>query len=120
MALGIAAAAMRQVNRIVEPVLRSGAASLVPLGPALIVLETVGRRSRKVRTVPVLALRLGNRVIVGTVRGNSHWLANVVANPSAGVWLGGSRRTGTATVHQGSFIDVASIDAEPMGDAGAG
>ena len=113
----IAAAAFRQVNRLVEPVVKLGFASLIPLGPALVVLETVGRRSHQVRTVPVLALRFGSRVLIGTARGRSHWLANLDASPSAAVWLGGSRRTGQATVHHG-VIDVASIEMEPAGKTG--
>jgi hypothetical protein len=56
-------------------------------------------------------------VLVGTVRGNSHWLANLDAAHATGVWLGGSRRTGDATVHHQGFIDVAAIEVDP--DAGA-
>jgi hypothetical protein len=113
----IARATFRQVNCIVEPVVRSGVVSRFPIGPALVVLETVGRKSSKVRTVPVLAFRLGSRVFVGTVRANSSWLANIDATPSSAVWLAGTRRPGHATVHHNGFIDVASIDVEPVGGA---
>jgi deazaflavin-dependent oxidoreductase (nitroreductase family) len=119
MTCGIASAAFRQLNRIVDPIVRSGVVSLVPVGPALVVLETVGRRSGEARSVPVLALRFGSRVLIGTVRRNSHWLANVDATPSAAVWLGGSRRSGRATVHHEGFIDAASIEVEPVGEAGS-
>jgi F420H(2)-dependent quinone reductase len=110
MSCGIGASVFRQVNRVVVPVVKTGVASLLPLGPALVVLETVGRRTHQVRTVPVVALRFGNRVLAGTVRGNSHWAANVDASRSAAVWLSGDRRSGQATVHHGGLIDVASID----------
>jgi deazaflavin-dependent oxidoreductase (nitroreductase family) len=116
MTLGVATAAFRHVNRFVEPVVKAGAASLFLVGPALVVLETVGRRSGKVRGVPVLAFRLGSKVFVSTVRGNSHWLANIDKNPSAAVWLAGNRRTGEATVHHEGFIDVASIEVQPAGE----
>jgi hypothetical protein len=39
MTLGIATAAIRQVNRVVEPVVKAGAGSLLLVGPALVVLE---------------------------------------------------------------------------------
>ena len=114
---GIATAAFRQVNRFVEPVVKSGVASLIPIGPALVVLETVGRRTSKVRTVPVLALRFGSKVFIGTVRGGSQWMANVGASPDAAIWLGGHRRPGHATVHREGLIDVASITIEPSSEA---
>jgi F420H(2)-dependent quinone reductase len=114
---GMAMAAFRQVNRVVEPVAKCGVVSLLPVGPALVVLETVGRRSRKVRTVPVLAFRVGSRVLIGTVRGNSHWLANINATPSAALWLRGSRQTGSVTVRREGLIDVASIDVGPVVEA---
>jgi deazaflavin-dependent oxidoreductase (nitroreductase family) len=118
MTFRLAASAFRQVNRFVEPVIRVGAASLIPLGPALVVLETVGRRTRRARTVPVLALRFGSKVFVGTVRGNSSWLANVENAPGVAVWMGGSRRTGRATVRHEGLIDVASIEVESSGESG--
>jgi hypothetical protein len=65
------------------------------------------------------ALRFGRRVRVGTVRRNSHWIANVDATPSAAVWLDGSRRSGRATVDHEGFIDAASIEVEPVGEAGS-
>jgi hypothetical protein len=110
---GIATAAFRQVNRFVEPVVKSGVASLFPIGPALVVLETVGRRTSKVRTVPVLALRFGSKVFVGTLRGDSQWMANVGATPQAAIWLGGHRRAGQATVHREGLIEVVSITMDP-------
>jgi hypothetical protein len=110
----IARTALAQVNCVVEPVVRSGVVSLLPVGPALVVLETVGRKSSKVRTVPVLAFRLGSRVFVGTVRANSSWLANMDLTPSSAVWLAGTRRSGHATVHHEGFMDVAYIDVEPV------
>jgi hypothetical protein len=117
MTCGIAGSALRQVNRVVEPLAKAGLASGLAVGPALVVLETMGRRSRRVRTVPVLAFRFGSRVFVGTVRSGSQWLANADATPSTAVWLAGSRRPARATVHREGFIDVASIEVQPRGCA---
>ncbi len=63
-----------------------------------------------------VALRFGSKVLIGTVRGNSHWRANVVATPAAAIWMGGSRRSGRVTIHHEGLIDVASIEVEPFGD----
>jgi hypothetical protein len=110
---GVQRMAFRALDHVVAPLARSGVASMLPLGPALVVVDVVGRRSRRVRSVPLLALRFGSTVVIGTVRSNSQWLSNVDAARGLAVWLGGTRRAATADVHHGSVIDVAAVDLEP-------
>jgi deazaflavin-dependent oxidoreductase (nitroreductase family) len=85
---------------------KCGLGSPLPLGLGLVVLETTGRKSGLTREVPVVGLRVGNRITVSTVRDNSQWLANLEANPSAGVWVNGQRRNVSATVARGPLNTV--------------
>lgn len=87
------------LNRIVEPVVRAGVGSprMVPSG--FIVLETVGRKTGKVRRSPLAATRLGEYVIVATFRGDrSQWVFNLAAQPRTKYWIGGKRRDARAFV----------------------
>jgi deazaflavin-dependent oxidoreductase (nitroreductase family) len=89
----------RMLNRIVEPVVRAGVGSprMVPSG--FIVLETVGRKTGKVRRSPLAATRLGEYVIVATFRGDrSQWVFNLAAQPRTKYWIGGKRRDARAFV----------------------
>jgi len=89
----------RMLNRIVEPVVRAGVGSprMVPSG--FIVLETVGRKTGKVRRSPLAATRLGKYVIVATFRGDrSQWVFNLAAQPRTKYWIGGKRRDARAFV----------------------
>ena len=100
----------RWVNSVVEPLARHGITSALPGGPALVVLETVGRRTHRVRRVPVLALRAGDRVIVGTVRSRSDWFANLSAARVGRVWLGGEPRSGAVDVADEGLLRTATLD----------
>jgi deazaflavin-dependent oxidoreductase (nitroreductase family) len=72
----------RAVNTVVDPVARRGWLAPGPLGAGVVVLDTVGRRSGQPRSTPLLAARVGGRLVVGTVRGGSDWMANLGADPS--------------------------------------
>jgi hypothetical protein len=102
----------RRVNAVVEPLVRSGVTSALPVGPALVAVETVGRRTRRVRTVPVLAFRFGNRVVVSTVRSRSDWFANLSAMKAARVWLGGQPRRVEVDVDDGPGLRTATLDVD--------
>lgn len=91
----------RTLNRVVLPAVKRGFASPLPVGFGLVVLETVGRRSGLKRQMPLVSARLGNTVVVSTVRQKSQWLENVAAAGSASVWVGGQSRPGTATIKRG-------------------
>ena len=80
--LGRAGRLLRQVNALVEPVARQGWLAPTPLGAGLVVIDTIGRRSGRPRATPVMAARIGSQLLVGTVRGSSHWMANHAEDPS--------------------------------------
>jgi deazaflavin-dependent oxidoreductase (nitroreductase family) len=101
-----------QLNRVVAPLVRAGAASPWVLGGGLVLLETTGRRSGLVRQVPVVASRIGDRITVSTVRSDSQWLRNLEADPAAAVWLGGRRRAVQARVTRGP-VNVTTLTLQP-------
>jgi len=105
------------LNRVVLPAVKRGLASPLPLGVGLVVLETVGRRSGLPREVPLVSARLGDKVVMSTVRRRSQWVENVAAAGSARVWLHAASRPATAKVRRGPLqvvvLDLAD-EAEPV------
>ena len=106
----------RALNRVVEPLVRTGFGSprLAPSG--FIVLETRGRRSGRVHRIPLAATRIGNYVLVATFRGNrSQWVLNLAARPRTRYWLGGRRREARAFVmHEGKRFRAPSSLPRPL------
>jgi hypothetical protein len=83
--------AFRYMNALVEPAVRLGG-GWAPFAPAgLIVLETRGRHTGEVRSVPLLATQAGPLLVVATVRSDaSEWLRNVETAPAElRVWRSG-------------------------------
>lgn len=99
-------AAFRALNRFVQPIARLGPFSPPAAGGGLVLLETTGRISGLPREVPLMATRLGDRVMVSTVRGGAQWVRNLEADPEAGVWINGRRRPATADVRRGPLSIV--------------
>ena len=99
----------RRVNRVVKPLVKAGLGSPLPIGLGAVVLESTGRKSGLPREVPVLGLRMGDKVIVSTVRGNSQWLKNLEANEQAAVWFCGRRHPASATVQRGA-LNLVQLD----------
>jgi F420H(2)-dependent quinone reductase len=77
------------LNEQVEALVRRGFGSPCALGPGLVVVETTGRVSGKSRTVPLLAQRFGNTVLVSTVRKQSQWVRNIEVDPNPSIVLNG-------------------------------
>ncbi len=93
-------AAFRTLNRFMQPIVRRGAFSPPAVGSGLVLLETTGRTSGLPRQIPLVATRLGDRVVVSTARGDSQWLRNLEADPEAVVWINGRRRSAIADVRR--------------------
>ena len=98
----------RALNALVVPAAKAGVASPCAIGSGIVVLETTGRKTGLAREVPLLGARLGDRVLVSTVRGGSQWAKNLDANPEAAVWVDGGRRAATGSVTFGP-LTVASL-----------
>ncbi|MEN3334813.1 MAG: hypothetical protein V7641_4178 [Blastocatellia bacterium] len=88
----------RSLNQLVEPLVRAGVGSpfLSPTGA--IVLETTGRRTGRTYKVPLLATRIGNLLLLSSVRHRSQWLKNLAANSDTRYWMGGRSHEATAYV----------------------
>ena len=98
----------RALNGVVEPLVRAGVGSTVA-GPGAFVVETTGHRSGRPRRVPLFGKRVGDTVIVSTVRADSQWIRNLEHEPAATVWIGGRPRPATATVSRLPAGAVASL-----------
>ena len=104
--------AFRALNKAVRPVLEAGIGNPLPIGIGASVVETTGRSTGRARSVPLLTARFGDRLVASTVRGNSHWLANLEATPDAHVNLFGARRAARAAIKRGP-LNIAVFDLAP-------
>ena len=104
--------AFQSLNRIVRPAVEAGLGNPLPIGIGASVIETTGRVTGKARRVPLVTVRLGDRLVVSTVRADSQWLANLEARPDARVRLFGVSREATASVSRGP-LNVAVLDLAP-------
>jgi deazaflavin-dependent oxidoreductase (nitroreductase family) len=88
------------VNELLTPAIRLGVANPLPLTSGFVLLEVAGRKSGKIRTVPLLCTDYGSVLFVSTVRSNSQWVKNLASGGEANVWLRGRRRKVIAEVYQ--------------------
>lgn len=88
----------RELNQVVEPFVRAGvgAPGLWPTGA--IVVEIKGRKTSRIFNVPLLAILIGNFIMVSTTRRQSQWIKNLAAHPDVRYWIGGQAREATAVV----------------------
>ncbi len=105
----------RRLNAAVEPLVGAGLGNPLPFGFGAVVVETTGRVSGKPRRVPLLSARLGDNVVVSTVRDDSQWLKNLEAKPSAKIRLFGRDREATASVKRGP-LNVVALALDPVDD----
>ncbi len=105
--MSIPAAALRVGGKLNVPLYRASRGRLfgrIGRAPVLL-LTTVGRRSGRPRTAPVLYLADGERlVVIGSNAGNERtpaWALNLRAQPSADVQVRGERRKVSARVAEG-------------------
>jgi hypothetical protein len=81
-------AAFRAVNGVVVgPFTKRGIGAPPVVGIGTVTVATTGRRSGRAHEVPLAAARLGDTVVVSTVRRNSEWVRNVESDPTTTIWL---------------------------------
>jgi deazaflavin-dependent oxidoreductase (nitroreductase family) len=103
----------RALNRLMAPLVGAGLGNPLPLGVGPVIVETTGRSSGEPRPVPLMSVRLGDSVVVSTVRGRSQWMANLEAEPSARVRLFGHDHDATTTIAEVGGVRFARLDLEP-------
>src|SRR4030095_6223243 len=86
----------RGLNRVVEPLVRAGALGPVMFPATPIVIEIKGRKTGRRTNLPLLAARMGDLIIVSTIRRRSSWVKNLAAHPEVRYWMGGIEREATA------------------------
>lgn len=101
--------ALRAVNGLVRPFTKRGIGAPPVVGVGTVVVATTGRRSGLLREVPLAAARVGDAVVVSTVRRNSEWVRNLEADPTTTIWLDGCARQAEASVQRLPGLSVATL-----------
>jgi hypothetical protein len=102
------------LNRFAEPLVRAGFANPILWPAGAIVLETIGRRTRRRYNVPLLATRIGDILLVSTFRRRSQWLKNLAANTEIRYWMGGRLQEATAFVIGPGFEAPQASELPPL------
>jgi deazaflavin-dependent oxidoreductase (nitroreductase family) len=96
----VATRTLGAIDSCVRPAAQRGWLAPGPVGLGVVELETAGRRTGRRRARPLVALRAGDRMLVGTVRPRSDWVANLRADPSASVRTRRATRRVEPDVHR--------------------
>jgi hypothetical protein len=103
-------AASRAVNSlVVAPFTKRGVGAPPVVGIGTVTVATTGRRSGRAREVPLAAARVGDTVVVSTVRPNSQWVRNLESDPTTTIWLDGCARQAEASVQRLPGLTVATL-----------
>ena len=102
-------AAFRAVNSVVGPFTKRGIGAPPLVGVGTVTVATTGRRSGRAREVPLAAARVGDTVVVSTVRPNSEWVRNLESDPTTTIWLDGCARQAEASVQRMPGLTVATL-----------
>jgi F420H(2)-dependent quinone reductase len=103
-------AAFRAINSlVVGPFTKRGIGAPPVVGIGTVTVATTGRRSGRAHEVPLAAARLGDTVVVSTVRPNSEWLRNLESDPTTTVWLDGCAHQAEASVQRLPGLTVATL-----------
>jgi F420H(2)-dependent quinone reductase len=103
-------AAFRAVNSVVVlPFTKLGIGAPPVVGIGTVTVATTGRRSGRPHEVPLAAARLGDTVVVSTVRRNSEWVRNLESDSMATIWLDGCARQADASVQRLPGLTVATL-----------
>jgi deazaflavin-dependent oxidoreductase (nitroreductase family) len=102
------------LNRFAEPLVRAGFGNPILWPTGAIVLESVGRRTRRTYNVPLLATRVGDILLVSTFRRRSQWLKNLAANAEIRYWMGGRLHEATAFVIAPGFNAPPADELPPL------
>jgi deazaflavin-dependent oxidoreductase (nitroreductase family) len=104
-------AGFRAFNSVVGPFTKRGIGAPPLVGIGTVTIATTGRRSGRAREVPLAAARVGDTVVVSTVRGNSQWVKNLESDPTTTIWLDGCARHAEASVQRLPGLTVATLRA---------
>ena len=109
------APAIRAVNSVVVgPFTKRGIGAPPVVGIGTVTLATTGRRSGRAREVPLAAARVGDTVVVSTVRPDSEWVRNLESDPTTTIWLDGRARQAEASVQRLPGLTVATLRVDPQ------
>jgi deazaflavin-dependent oxidoreductase (nitroreductase family) len=90
-------------HRLLNPFVKAAARAGLPL-PAVVILETTGRKSGKPRRTPVGKALEGDTLWVLAEHRRGGYVRNIEANPRVRVRIGRSWRDGTARVLPGDDV----------------
>jgi F420H(2)-dependent quinone reductase len=103
-------AVFRAVNSVVVgPFTKRGIGAPPVVGMGTVTVATTGRSSGRAHEVPLAAARLGDTVVVSTVRRNSEWVRNLESDPTTTIWLDGRARQAEASVQRLPGLTIVTL-----------